>query len=148
MWEPDGEAAPASGPIAQTEGSRGHDQAWPCGLPKLCSHGWLLPPDFLAGWSLGKGRGGPWQPSVEQPELPKELCFGHVRLCSPGWRTVLLCQPAHPGAGLRPGPPAWLCLGTSLSWMRKRRRRSVVGGQQPWEAVACCIDTATKRLVP
>lgn len=57
---------------------------------------------------------------------------------------------SHPGASLRAGPPAWLCLGTSLSWVRKRRRKSVVEEQQPQEAGACCIDTTTttKRLVP
>lgn len=81
--------------MAQTEGSQGHDQAGPCLLPKLHSHGWLLSPDLLTGWSLGKAKGGPWQLSLEQPELPKEQCFGHVRLCSPGWCTLFLRQPAH-----------------------------------------------------
>lgn len=60
---------------AWTKGSWGDGWPQPRHLPHHCSAAGAdsFPPNCLAGWSLGKGRGAPCQPGAGKPELPQEL---------------------------------------------------------------------------
>lgn len=88
-------SASAAQRCAWTKGSWGNGRPWPRRLPKCCSadRAGFFSPNRLAGWSLGKGRGGPCQLGADEPELPWEL-RGQQRSSSPG-RLQLTTQCCH-----------------------------------------------------